>query len=196
MAVRLPASERRRQLLDTALEVFGAHGFHGASMNQVAEAAGVTKPVLYQHFRSKRALYRELLDDVADRLALAVVEATGEAGSPHRQVQLGLRTYFTFVHGNRAAFRLMFGSGTRRDPEFAEVVTRVEDMIAEAVADLIVVPGMARASRLLLGYAIVGMSEGTSRHWSENGFEPSPEELAELVAELAWAGLRGLRPET
>jgi AcrR family transcriptional regulator len=68
MAVRLPAPERRRQLLDVALEAFSARGFHPTSMHEIAEAAGVTKPVLYQHFSSKRELYLELLDDVAGRL--------------------------------------------------------------------------------------------------------------------------------
>ena len=58
---RLPAPRRRRQLLDVALERFSEGGLYGTSMEQIAEAAGVTKPVLYQHFGSKRALYLELL---------------------------------------------------------------------------------------------------------------------------------------
>jgi AcrR family transcriptional regulator len=69
---RLPAARRRRQLLDVALAAFASHGFHPTSMNDVAEAAGVTKPVLYQHFRSKRALYLELLEDVGERLREAI----------------------------------------------------------------------------------------------------------------------------
>ena len=73
---RLPAAERRRQLLDVALEAFAANGFHVTSMDDIAEAAGVTKPVLYQHFRSKRALYLELLDDVGARLMEAITKAT------------------------------------------------------------------------------------------------------------------------
>ena len=74
---RLPAVQRRRQLLDVALEVFADHGFHGASMDDVATAAGVTKPVLYQHFGSKRDLYLQLLDDVGQRL-LEVVQIRSE----------------------------------------------------------------------------------------------------------------------
>ena len=62
-ATRLPADERRDQLLDVALEVFATAGFHGASMNEIAEAAGVTKPVLYQHFDSKNDLFAALLDE-------------------------------------------------------------------------------------------------------------------------------------
>src|SRR5438132_1610 len=76
---RLPAPERRRQLLDSALDVFAARGFHGASMNDVADAAGVTKPVLYQHFESKRRLFVELLEDVGSRLGWLVAEATASA---------------------------------------------------------------------------------------------------------------------
>jgi len=81
MVVRLPAARRRRQLLDVALGVFAASGFHRTSMEEVADAAGVTKPVLYQHFGSKRELYLELLDDVGGRL-MATISAAVNAGGP------------------------------------------------------------------------------------------------------------------
>jgi AcrR family transcriptional regulator len=180
--------------LSVAREVFAEHGFHGASMNQVAEAAGVTKPVLYQHFGSKRALYRELLDDVSHNLEQAVVNAAAEAEGPRQQVEAGLRSYFRFVYENRAAFRLLFGAGTRRDIEFSRQVRRVETTLAEAVATLIQVEGLHPDHRRLLAHGIVGLSEGTSRHWVDSGYEPGPDELAARVAELAWVGLRGLRP--
>ena len=82
MAVRLPAAERRQQLVETALDLFAAKGLHGTSMDDIAEAAGVTKPVLYQHFRSKRALFLELLDQVGQHLLTAITKATAEAGTP------------------------------------------------------------------------------------------------------------------
>ena len=103
MAIRLPASERRTQLLNVALEEFAANGYHLTSMNQVAEAAGVTKPVLYQHFRSKKALYSELLEDVSVSLAERIAEATATAAGPRQQVEAGLLSYFTYVTDNRAA---------------------------------------------------------------------------------------------
>ena len=90
MSGRLPAAERRDQLLAVALDVFSSQGFHATSMNEIAAAAGVTKPVLYQHFPSKRGLYLELLRDVGDRLMAAIGKATAEAGSPHKQVERGL----------------------------------------------------------------------------------------------------------
>src|SRR4051794_29771182 len=114
---RLPAVRRRRQLLDVALEVFAQRGFHGASMAEVAKAAGVTKPVLYQHFGSKRDLYLQLLDDVGQRLLEEVQKATASAGGPRQQVASGFVAYFQFVADHESAFRLLFGGdGREADP--------------------------------------------------------------------------------
>jgi AcrR family transcriptional regulator len=190
---RLPAARRRQQLLDVALEVFGEHGFHPTSMNDVAEAAGVTKPVLYQHFRSKRDLYREVLTDVGAHLLDEITKATTAATSPHEQVELGFIAYFRFVAANEAAFRVLFGGGTRRDEEFAAQVAKVEGAIAEAIASLIHVEGLDATSRRQLAHGLVGLAEGTSRTWMAEGAEQDPEVLARLVADLAWRGLRGIR---
>lgn len=193
MSIRLPAARRRRQLLDVALEVFADRGYHATSMNDVAETAGVTKPVLYQHFRSKRALYLELLEDVGGRLRDAIAKATAEADGPRQQVQAGFRAYFTFVASQQGAFQLLFGGGARRDEEFADAVRSVEISIAETIAELIVVEGLDGPRRLLLAHGIVGLAEGTSRHWLANGMAGDADELAAQVAALAWAGLRGVQ---
>src|SRR3954454_17776565 len=138
MAVRLPAARRRRQLLDVALGVFAANGFHQTSMEDVADAAGVTKPVLYKHFGSKRELYLELLDDVGQRLLEEGQKATAAAGGPRQQVESGFAAYFQFVAENESAFRLLFGGdGREADAEFADVVRKVEDAMADALALLI-----------------------------------------------------------
>lgn len=191
MATRLPAARRRDQLLEVALEVFSTRGFHVTSMDDIAEAAGVTKPVLYQHFPSKRALYLELLDDVGTQLREAITKATIEAVGPRRQVEAGCAAYFAFVAKHRNAFQLLFGGGARRDAEFADAVRRVEDAIAEAVAPFIDA-GLDAEHQRELAHAIVGMAEGTSRYWVGNGLDLDPDVLARRVAELAWAGLRGV----
>ncbi len=192
MAPRLPAAARRRQLLDIALAEFAEQGYSGVSMERVAEAAGVTKPVLYQHFRSKRALYLELVDDVADRLESAVVKATTDVGSPRHQVEAGFRVYFRFVTEHRDAYRLLFSADTRRDRELTDAVLRVEETFAQAIAALIDVEGLAEQDRLLLARGIVGIAEATSRQ-SLGATSPDPDAVAHRVASLAWAGLRGIR---
>jgi AcrR family transcriptional regulator len=191
-SARLPAARRRQQLLDVALEVFATRGFHPTSMNDLAEAAGVTKPVLYQHFGSKRELYLELLEDVGTRLRESIDKATSEAARPREQVENGFRAYFSFVADHSAAFQVLFGGGTRRDEEFAVHARRVEESVADAVAALIEVEGLPADERRLLAHGIVGLAEGTSRHWLRDRTPADPDELAARVAELAWAGLRGV----
>lgn len=190
--MRLPAAERRTQLLEVALAVFGEHGYHGASMNQVAEAAGVTKPVLYQHFRSKRELYLELLEDVGNRLEEVIIKATTELANPRAQVTAGFTAYFTFVTDERPSFQLLFGGATRLDEEFAATVRRVEATIAEVIAGLIQVEGVDDPQRRVLAHGIVGLAEGISRHWIDHDTAHEPKVLAAQVSELAWAGLRGI----
>lgn len=194
MAARLPAPRRRRQLLDVALGQFAERGFHKTSMDDVAEAAGVTKPVLYQHFKSKRDLYMELLDDVGGRMMDAIAKAVAAASGPRQQVEAGFRAYFAFVAEEADAFRLLFGSGTRRDEEFEKAVRRVEDSIAEAVA-VFIEADIDPEHRRSLAHGLVGLAEGTSRDWLAGGGTVAAQAdlLARRVAELAWAGLRGIR---
>lgn len=190
-AARLPAHRRRQQLLDVALQVFGEQGFHPASMNDIAEAAGVTKPVLYQHFRSKRDLYRELLTSIGGQLLEEITKATAAARSPHEQVELGFAAYFRFVAAHPASFRVFFGGGTRRDEEFAALVSDVEGAIADAIAALIDVETLDVTGRRHLAHGLVGLAESTSRLWMSEGAVESPEQMARLVADMAWYGLRG-----
>ena len=196
-ATRLPAARRRRQLLDVAVDVFAANGFYGTSMDDVAEAAGVTKPVVYQHFSSKRQLFLELLDDVGSSLVEEVIAAVGHASGPHQQVEAGFGAYFRFVARRTGAFRVLFVGGARWDDDFADAVKKVEDVMAAAIAALIDAEIPAEHRRMV-GYGIVGLAEVTSRHWvdagggSEGATAAETEQLARRVADLAWAGLRGV----
>jgi AcrR family transcriptional regulator len=193
--MRLPAEQRRRQLLAVARDVFAERGFHATSMDDVALAAGVTKPVLYQHFRNKRALFLELLDDVGAQL-LAQLAAAAEPGLGGRaRVEAGFNAYFRFVRDNPAAFRLLFGASVRNDPEFAERTERVLEEAAHLIATLIELP-VEPEHRLVLAHGIVGIAEATSRRSiavDDRTDHPDPEQLARWLAELAWFGLRGIR---
>ena len=175
--------------------MFARRGFHATSMNDVADAAGVTKPVLYQHFGSKRQLYLELLEDVGAAIQERIEKATASAGWPREKVHAGFAAYFGFVDSHRSAFTLLFGSGARRDAEFAGAVRRVETTLAQAVASLIDAD-LDPAHRRNLAYAMLGMAEVTSRQGLAGGVEIDPDELATQLADLAWAGLRGLAPPT
>jgi len=191
MTVRLPAVERRDQLLRVALTMFSSKGFHSTSMNDVAEAAGVTKPVLYQHFASKRQLFKELLADEGDRLRNAIAEETRGASGPREQVERGMRAYFTWVAENPEAFNLLFGGGSRRDSEFAADVRSVEHAIAGSITELIQADIDAE-HRQVLAFGLVGLAEGASRILVRDEQAFDPEVVAVQLGELAWAGLRGI----
>lgn len=195
---RLPAKERRQQLLETARLVFARAGFHETSMNEVAAEAGVTKPVLYQHFASKRDLFEAVLENVGHHLEEAVIGGAALGETPREQVRLGLAAYLQFVeHDDGDGFRLLFTGTSREDAKWVTITQRVERSIAEAIAALIDVPGMTRPRRIASAHGMVGLAEGMVRHWlaetDANGVhEFDAETLAADMTTLAWGGLRGL----
>jgi AcrR family transcriptional regulator len=193
VATRLSAARRRHQLVEVALRVFAERGYHDASMNDIAEAAGVTKPVLYQHFASKRELFSELLTDVGAELQETITKAVAAAQTPHEMVELGFAAYFRYVDQHRDAFQLFYGGGLGRDAGFSEVVNQVETALANLVADLIEIEGLTPGQRRVLGHGIVGMIEGASTYWVRSNSDADPAALAHQLAELAWRGLRGVR---
>ena len=178
-----------------ALDAFADHGFHGTSMNDVADAAGVTKPVLYQHFASKKALYRELVDHIGRELEQAIVAAVAEADGPRQQVEAGFRAYFRWATSQGAAFTVLFADRNRVDRELATAVAKVESMVADRVASLIVVEGLSEDERHVLAFGVIGLAESTSRHWLGLGLGPGldADAFADTVAQLAWSGLRGIQ---
>jgi AcrR family transcriptional regulator len=193
--MRLPADQRRLQLLEVARTRFADQGFHATSMDEIAEAAGVTKPVLYQHFPSKRALYVELLEDTADQLLRLLEAATSSVATGRERVEAGFRAYFQFAVGHRSAFRLLFGASIRTDPEFARIVDSTIRVAADTISSLIEIPA-SDEQRHVLANALVGMAESVGRRaLQEPEREVDGEELARWIAELAWFGLRGVRSE-
>lgn len=195
MTTRLPADQRRRQLLDIACRVFADRGFHASAMDDIAGAAGVTKPVLYQHFTSKRALFIEVLRDVGGQLMASLGTATSEVTKGRDRVQAGFAAYFRFVTENEPAFRVLFGAAARNDPEFAQIVDGVLEEVAAAISQLIEIEG-TQEHRRVLAHAVIGIAEATSRDaLTADGTALEPDRLAAWVAELAWFGLRGVRAD-
>jgi AcrR family transcriptional regulator len=204
---RLSGGERRKQLFEVALRLFAERGYRATTMDDVAEAAGVTKPLVYQHFSSKRALYLELVDSVAQELLDAISRATSAAEGPRQQVERGFAAYFELVVSHEDAFRLLYGRTESDDPELGQALRRVEDTIAEAIEPLITA-GLDPDHRRFLAYAVVGMAEGASRHWIATRTATGPtsapvdgshsveaQRLAARLADLAWAGLRSVHAD-
>jgi AcrR family transcriptional regulator len=191
MNARLPAAQRRAQLLQVALETFSADGYGNTTMDLVARRAGVTKPVLYQHFASKHDLFLELLRDVGNRLESMVAEATAHTGTPREMVEAGISSYFRFVFENPLEFQLLFGEGVRSEVDFAALVAQVESEFAALIADLIAIDDMPANDRMLLANGIVGLAESTARYVLLDLDGHDCEAVASRVANLLWSGLRG-----
>jgi AcrR family transcriptional regulator len=190
-ASRLSADARREQLLEVAIDAFAKSGYHSTSMNDVAAAAGVTKPVLYQHFDSKRALYVALLEDVGDRITSAVLEATKNTDSGKETTRLGFVAYFTWVAEHPREFQLLFGSNDRTDVEFTAMTRKLESSLAEAIAPLITA-GIDAQHQRTLALGLIALAIGVSQHLIAEGKRFNPETIAEQVFQFAWAGLRSV----
>jgi len=190
---RLPAAERREQLLAVGRQVFAKNGYHDTAMTDIARAAGVTKPVLYQHFDSKRALYGAILSDVGDRLTEVVFTAAMSAEGPREQVSSGIHTAVEFVADNPYGFQVLLAAGSSSDPEWYRIAQGWRNSMAEQIAALIVVEGMVQAHQEALAYGVVGMVESMMGRWLDHEDRKLDEsQLADDLFALAWSGLRGL----
>ena len=114
-ATRLPREQRRQQVLAAALEIFSAAGYHAASMDDIADRAGVSKPVLYQHFTSKLDLYLDLLDLAIEDLLAAAHSALTHTNDNRERVSSWVNAYFGFVENPNGAFRLFFENDLAND---------------------------------------------------------------------------------
>jgi AcrR family transcriptional regulator len=188
--VRLPRSARRKQLLAAAQQVFVAQGYHAAAMDDIAERAGVSKPVLYQHFPGKLELYLALLDTHCDALVARVVGAMAATTDNKDRVLGATQAYFDFVDHESEAFRLVFESDLRNDPAVRERVERVEQGCIAAVTDTVVSDtGLGTAQAELLASGLVGAAGQSAQFWLANGRRTPKAEAEALVAVLIWRGI-------
>jgi AcrR family transcriptional regulator len=187
---RLPRSARRKQLLAAAQQIFVAQGYHAAAMDDIAERAGVSKPVLYQHFPGKLELYLALLDTHCDAIIAKVRAAMNATPDNKERVNGAVRAYFDFVDHESEAFRLVFESDLRNDPAVRERVERVEQGCIAAVTDTVVSDtGLGTAQAELLASGLVGAAGQSAQFWLANGRRTPKAEAEALVAVLIWRGI-------
>jgi AcrR family transcriptional regulator len=189
IGVRLRAAERRAQLLDVARRLFARDGYRGASMESIAEAAGVTKPVLYQHFSSKRALYSALLAGELGRLTEELETAFSQAEGNKERLRRGFGAYLDFVDRHEDAFRLLFTEALGLDADFQRQVAGFRRWVADRVGAIIAAEAGLDAPRArALAAAIVGMAEAAGGWWLDERRPLAAGELADELAGLAWKG--------
>jgi AcrR family transcriptional regulator len=191
-ATRLPRTARRTQLLGAAREVFAAQGYHAAAMDEIAERAGVSKPVLYQHFPGKRDLYLAVLDEHSQQLVTAIREALISTTDNKQRVAATLAAYFSFIDSESEAFRLIFESDLTTDREVRGLIDRTTRECSALFAEVISEDtGLARPEAELLAVALAGMAQVSARYWLETGRAVPRATVDNLIAQLSWRGVRG-----
>jgi len=189
---RLPRDERRAQLLVAALEVFTTAGYHSAAMDEIADRAKVSKPVLYQHFPSKLDLYLAVLDLHIDSLVFAIQKAIAANRENSARVAATVEAYFGFIDSEGEAFRLLFESDMNVEPQVRERLNRMTYDCAAAVSAVISIDtGLGKEESMMLAVGIIGTVQTTARHWLDRDGKIDRQRATELVMNLIWRGISG-----
>ena len=189
---RLPRSERRAQLLTAAKDVFVERGYHAAAMDEIAVRAGVSKPVLYQHFPGKLDLYLALLDQSIDEFLAIVTEALDTTHDNKRRVAATMEAFFEFVGGEGDTFRLLFENDLMSADAVRGRLDNLTRRCAEAISPVIAEDtGLSTEEAELLAAGMVGMAQVAARFWLASDGSLSRDDATSLVASLGWRGIRG-----
>lgn len=187
---RMPRAQRRAQLLDAALGVFVSKGYHQAAMEDIAEEAGVSKPVLYQHFPGKLELYLALLDAQCDALEALVLEALESSDDHEERVYATVRAFFSFVADEGGSFRLIYESDLTNDPQVRHRLDALEAQLGDAITQRIMQDtALSRDLAEMLGLAMSGAAQVMARTWLAHGAQFSQEVAAQAAGHLAWRGI-------
>ena len=183
-------SARRKQIMVSGLEVFTEKGFHLASMDDIAERAGVSKPILYQHFSSKQDFYLGVLDERVDVLVQQISEAIDHAEGNRNRLEAAIACYFKLVDDADRGFRLIFESDFTMNHEVRarveDVVSQVSRVVGTEVANQ---TGKSIGEANILAGGLCGMAQAAAWRWLRLGRPIAMEDAISQTLDLAWNGL-------
>ena len=197
---RMTGAQRRQRILDVAADLFAARGYHSTSVAEIAAAAGITKPVLYDHFASKQRLFIELMEDIRDELTSRGAAAMHADADVETRVRAAVEAFFDYVEQRPAAARVLLVT-PRGEPELTEAAALVQAQATAALTDLLVaeaalLPGARNRRRrieLITEFLKQGL-HGLAEWWAEHPDTPK-RALVDAALDVAWSGLRsGLVP--
>lgn len=191
---RLTAAERRLQLMAVARSVFATKGYESTAIEEVAMQAGVSKPIVYEHFGSKEGLYAAVVEREMDRLVSDVNEGISH-GTPKQRFEAAVIAFMTYAQNEPAGFAVL-----TRDSPLANArrgLTRVIDDLALRIGEIFRVEfaaaGYDQESGPIYANALLGMVTQVGQWWAaeDNGF--SLDHVVKHLTDIGWTGLRGLR---
>lgn len=197
---RMARDERRAQVLKIAQELFSTEGFHHVSMDDIADRAEVSKPVLYRHFPSKLDLYLAVVDQRGTDLLAAIEEAVTPVeqgpvrpGDGRGVIAAIVRAYLSFVDAAGASSALLFESDVTHDDDVRARVERASSEAARRISAVLgPVTGLPELECDVVAVSLIALAQGAASHRLRAGADVDTERTAELVTRLAWAGVSGL----
>jgi AcrR family transcriptional regulator len=190
---RMTAADRRAAILDAARFAFADSGYHETSLDSVAERAGVSKALLYEHFSSKRELYVAMLEMHVHELVERISGAVAEAEPGEARMLAGVEAFFAFVEERRGAWRIMFRNAS--DPDVAVRLDRLRDEVAAAIVQLMSdeaerkgldFPNLSQLVEMI-AQQIVGAMQSLADWWDVHRKVPK-EEVVRAAMDFAWIG--------
>jgi AcrR family transcriptional regulator len=191
--VRMTGKERREQLLDVGRQLFAERGFDGTSVEEVASRAGVSKPVVYEHFGGKEGLYAVVVDREVSRLLDTFTNAlTGE--NPRVLLEQATMALLTYIEDQADGFRILVREspvGLEKGGGFATIISDIAGQVEYILARQFKARGYDTKLAPLYSQALVGMVALTGQWWLDNR-KPKRDEVAAHLVNLAWNGLSQL----
>ncbi|MFI0710016.1 TetR/AcrR family transcriptional regulator [Streptomyces inhibens] len=196
---RVPRAVREQQIIDAAIRVFAKRGYHAASVDEIAELAGISKPMIYLYLDSKEGLFIACLRREAARLVAAFQDAAGHAPSPELRLRAGLLAFFTFVTEHRDSWVVLHRQAAELSPAIAAELTQARRAVMAEVAGLVRVGiaesgGPAQAGEQeadFVTYALVGAADSLTDWMAKHPDEP-PERITLRLMNMVWVGMRNV----
>jgi AcrR family transcriptional regulator len=159
-------------------------------MDEIADRASVSKPVLYQHFPSKLELYLAVLDQHIDALVFAIQRAIASTSDNRNRVKATIEAYFGFIEDEGGAFRLIFESDMSVEPQVRQRLDRMTYDCAVAVSAVISNDtGLPKDESMILAIGLIGCAQITARHWLERDTKIDRKQASALITNLLWRGI-------
>jgi AcrR family transcriptional regulator len=190
--VRLSASDRRAQLVEVGRTVFAKRGFEATSVEEIADRAKVSKPIVYEHFGGKEGLYAVIVDREMEYVVRRITEAITH-GTPRERIEQAALAFLTYVRDQPDGFAVLAQDRPLSSPSsgMASLLNDVAERVGDVFASAFKAAGYDPKTAPIYAHALVGMVTFVGRWWTETR-KPSVEEVANHLSALAWMGLRHL----
>jgi AcrR family transcriptional regulator len=191
----MTGQERREQLLDVGRTVFAERGFEGASIEEIAQRAGITKPVIYEHFGGKEGLYAVVVDREVQRL-LSRFEGELNQDSPRAKLEAAANTFLTYIEEEQDGFRILVRDSpvASKTGSLASVIGDIASQVEYVFTEEFKSRGFDPKLAPLYSQALVGMVALVGQWWLDTG-KPSRKIVTAHLVNLAWNGLKDLEPK-